>query len=177
MTLLLVVLVSIAVSAGQSVAQSDDAATCEMAPLELPLFGGTPIAELATPGPDAATAGTGLDEAEAEAILQQYVACTNTGDPTLVWAMFSPRWFSTTFADPEEHYLPAFEWNLDNPVQTAEHPLELVGVEGIEVLDDGRVDVTASFRSGDEAWTDTLTLVEIDGQWLIDDVRLDTGTD
>ncbi len=146
-----------------------DAVTCELEPLELPLFGGTPVAVFATPSPDASPMAVELSEAEAEDVLQQYVACTNTGDPTLVWAMFTPRWFSQTFADPEEHYLPAFEQMLDSEGQPTGLPLELVEIMSIEPRG-GSVDVTATFRSGDQEWTDTLTLVQVDGQWLIDDV-------
>lgn len=144
---------------------------CELTPLELPLFGGTPVAVFATPSPSASPAvSAGLSEAEAEDVLQQYVACTNTGDPTLVWAMFTPRWFAQVFADPEQHYLPAFEQMLDSEGQPTGVPLELVDILGIEVHGP-KVDVTATFRSGDQAWTDTLTLVQVDGEWRIDDVK------
>lgn len=161
------IVVGAALTGGSAFAQ--DAASCELQPLELPLFGGTPVAVFATPSPEASPAIVALSEAEAEDVLQQYVACTNTGDPTLVWAMFTPRWFSQTFADPEEHYLPAFEQMLDNEGQPTGVPLELVEVVLIEPRDRS-VDVTATFRSGDQEWTDTLTLVQVDGQWLIDDV-------
>lgn len=175
--LLVAVLATFAAAPALTAAQEDAVTGCQMTPLALPLFGGTPVAALATPDAVASPAANGLTEEDAERVLEQYVACTNTGDPTLVWAMFSPRWFSATFADPEEHYLPAFEWNLDDPAETAEHPLQLAEMRGIEPLADGRFEVTATFRSGDQEWTDTLTLVQIDGQWLIDDVRLDTGND
>lgn len=148
---------------------AQNAPACELTPLELPLFGGTPVADFATPSP-AASPAADLSESEAEAVLQQYVACTNTGDPTLVWGMFTPRWFSQAFADPEQHYLPAFEQMLDNEGQPTGVPLELVEI--VEIKAHGAsVDVTATFRSGDQAWTDTLTLVQVDGQWLIDDVE------
>lgn len=152
--------------------QAQDAQTCELVPLELPLFGGTPVAELATPEPAATAMTVSLPQSQAEEVLQQYVACTNTGDPTLVWAMFSPRWFSAEFADSEEHYLPAFEVMLDSSGEPTGIPLELVEIVDVEPLEDGRVDVTATFRSGDQEWTDKLTLIAIDGQWLIDEVEL-----
>lgn len=154
---------------GGSVAVAQDVTTCELVPLELPLFGGTPVAVFATPAasPVAAT----LSEAEALAVLEQYVACTNTGDPTLVWAMFTPRWFSETFADPEEHYLPAFEQQLDLRGQPTGLPLELVEIVEFEP-GEGTARVAATFRSGEQQWTDTLTLAYVNGQWLIDDVEL-----
>lgn len=149
--------------------------SCELAPLELPLFGGTPVADAgiqAVRNMDMSRVDVSSDEVET--ILEQYVACTNTGDPTLIWAMFSPHWYAVTFANPQEHYLPAFEQMLDQPGADSEHPLELVTVDRVEKRPDGYVAVTATFRSGDMQWTDTLTLVMIDGEWLIDDVRLDT---
>jgi hypothetical protein len=154
---------------GAAMAQDD--VSCELVPLELPLFGGTPVAVFATPSSQASPAAGSLNEDEARDILEMYAACTNTGDPTLVWAMFTPRWFSQTFADPEEHYLPAFEQMLDQDSAPTGAPLQLVEVIEIEPRE-GMVDVTATFRSGDQEWTDRLTLAQVDGQWLIDEVEL-----
>lgn len=146
--------------------------SCELTPLTLPLFGGTPVAEFATPG--ATPQSHVLSESEAHAVLEMYTACTNTGDPTLVWAMFTPRWFSVQFADSEQHYLPAFEYNLANNQDPGGEPLVLDSVDAIELQSDGRTAVTATFSSGGTGWTDTLLLVQVDGQWLIDDVVLDS---
>lgn len=169
---------AVMVWAPQVVAQTGDTmARCDLVPLELPLFGGTPVAELSTPVVDLSASPADVSDEEIREVLEQFVACTNTGDPTLVWAMFSLRWFADTFADPEEHYLPAFESTLDGPAQFSSQPLVLVEVGEIVLLDDGRVDVTATFRTGNQEWTDTLTLVEIDGEWRIDEVRLDTGSE
>lgn len=146
-------------------------ATCELTPLTLPLFDATPLAALATPM--ATPADEALSEEEATEVLEQYVACTNTGDPTLVWAMFTPRWFSSEFADSEEHYLPAFEYDIaTDEVQPVTNPLELVSVNEINLLGDGRVAITATFSSGESEWTDQLILAQVDGQWLIDEVVL-----
>jgi len=167
-TTILVGLVAGSLLAGQVVAQ--DGTGCELEPLELPLFGGTPVAELAV-SPEASPAAAWLPESQVVEVLQLYVACVNTGDPTLVWAMFSPRWFASEFENSEEHYLPAFEQMLDRPAEPPAIPLELGEVLDIERLDGGRVAVTATFVSGDEAWTDRLTLAPADGQWLIDEVE------
>lgn len=142
---------------------------CALEPLTLPLFGGTPVAALATP---AGPAGT--PDVDAESIrhaLEQYVACTNTGEPTLAWAIFSPGWFARAFADPTVHYLPAFEQMLALPATFPGTPLELESVGEIMPRPDGRVAVTATFRSGDDLWTDRLVLVLVEGTWLIDDVE------
>ncbi len=145
-------------------------ATCELTPLSLPLFDGTPVARLATRSATPATEP--LSDVEATEILEMYVACTNTGDPTLVWAMFTPRWFSSEFADSEEHYLPAFEYEIANSSAEVVNPLELSSVDQVDPLEDGRVAVTATFSSADMEWTDQLILANVDGQWLIDEVVL-----
>lgn len=144
--------------------------TCEITPLTLPLFGGTPIADLASPA--ATPANLTLTDEEAQDVLEMYVACTNTGDPTLVWAMFTPRWFSSEFADSEEHYLPAFEYEIANGQNDVVNPLVLDSIDEIEQQEDGRMAVTATFSSGSSTWTDQLILANVGGQWLIDDVVL-----
>lgn len=151
-------------------------ATCELTPLTLPLFDGTPVAQLATPS--ASPAAQPLEMDEATEVLEMYVACTNTGDPTLIWAMFTPRWFSQEFADSEQHYLPAFEYQIaTGHAKQVTNPLELITVDEIARLDDGRVAVTASFSSGPLSWTDKLILVNAEGQWLIDEVELVSPAD
>ncbi len=151
-------------------AQTPQAATCELTPLTLPLFDGTPLAELATPA--ASPVAITMTDAEAAELLAMYVACTNTGDPTLVWAMFTPRWFSSQFGDSEEHYLPAFEYEIATGNAPVTDPLVLESVDDVEMKADGRVGVTATFSSADKQWTDQLILVNSDGQWLIDGVIL-----
>lgn len=151
-------------------AQSQPEVNCELTPLTLPLFDGTPVVDLATP--QASPMALELSETEAAHVLNMYVACTNTGDPTLVWAMFTPRWFSTQFADSEGHYLPAFEYEIATGNTPVTDPLVLESVDGIDMLDDGRVGVTATFSSADMQWTDQLILTNLDGEWLIDEVVL-----
>lgn len=146
---------------------------CELTPLELPLFGGTPVATFATPSSVAALVfADEVDVAQVQAALEQYVACTNTGDPAIAWAVFTPRWYAQNFVDPEEHYLPAFESMLDGEMNPPANPLELVGIHQITSLEDTRVEVVATFGSAGQTWTDALTLAQVDGVWLIDDVRL-----
>lgn len=165
--LLVPVLVALIMTLGSAAGAQ---ASCTLTPLTLPLFGGTPIAELATP--QASPTQVELSEDEATDLLEMYVACTNTGDPTLVWAMFTPRWFSTQFADSEEHYLPAFEYEIATGNAPVVNPLVLDSVDEVKRMDDGRYGVTATFSSGGQQWTDQLILANADGQWLIDDVVL-----
>lgn len=145
---------------------------CVLTPLTLPLFDATPVAVLSTPVATPMT--TSMTVEEASDVLETYVACTNTGDPTLVWAMFTPRWFSSEFADPETHYLPAFEYEIANQTYEVTNPLVLISVDEVEPTGNGRVRVKATFSSGQQTWTDQLILVNLDGTWLIDDVILVT---
>ena len=164
------------VTAPDTGATAIDVATCDLTPIQLPLFEGTPLPDVVASQVLATPAADTYSEAAVRDVLEQYVACINTGDPTLIWAMFSPHWFARTFADPQQHYLPAFEQMLSIPATSdATEPLALEAVEDITLLPEGRIDVTASFRSGDREWQDTLTLIYVDGQWLIDDVRLDAS--
>lgn len=162
--LVLALIVFLPTFAPSSAAQS----TCELTPLTLPLFDGTPISEFATP--QASPVAIEMSEDDATQVLEMYVACTNTGDPTLIWAMFTPLWFSTQFADSQEHYLPAFEYDIANGTMPVGDPLVLESLDEVEPLDDGRYGVTATFSSADMIWTDQLILANVDGEWLIDDV-------
>jgi hypothetical protein len=142
---------------------------CTLPPLTLPLFGGTPVAEVATTTPQAVPGPASAEEITAA--VEQIVACVNTGDPALVYAVFSPRWLAGQFADPEVHYLPAFERMLDTTAPMPAEPLALTSVEKVEPLPDGRVRVEAVFTSGTRTWHDTLVLVDSNGSWLIDEVE------
>lgn len=175
MRLILAALLSIVVGLTISPAEGHTQASCELTPLILPLFDGTPVAELVNP--TATPSVSMISEEEAAEVLEQYVACTNTGDPTLVWAMFTPRWFSAQFADSEQHYLPAFEYEIATGEHDVVDPLVLVEIHAVEPLDDQRVAVTATFASGDLEWTDQLVLANVDGQWLIDEVFPVSSTD
>jgi hypothetical protein len=156
--------------AGMPAVAQEETVECTLPPLTLPLFGGTPVAVFASPeaSPDAATPDA--SEEEITAALEQIVACVNSGDPALAYAVFSPGWFAREFSDPESHYLPAFERMLDTGGLPTAEPLVLVQVDGITGHPDGRVEVVATFTSGGSTWNDRLILIESDGVWLIDEV-------
>lgn len=153
-----------------SPASGQGATRCTLPPLTLPLFGGTPVAEVITAATPRAPMVTVSNE-EITAALEQIVACVNSGDPVFVYAVFSPRWLAAQFTDPEVHYLPAFERMLDTTTPVQGEPLALTSVETVEPLPDGRVRVRATFTSGVRTWHDTLVLVDSDGVWLIDEVE------
>lgn len=146
---------------------TETTAECTLEPLTLPLFDGTPVAEWSNGEP----ADVPTPDTEAvEAILLTYVACANADDPRLVWSVFSPEWFRDQFSDSTIHYLPAFEQRLELESSNTREPLVLEEVIAVESLLDGRLSVRARFSSDGKTWTDTLILVNVDGQWLIDDV-------
>ena len=156
--------------------QSDDAVSCSLTPLTLPLFAATPPADLATPlaatpASDVARKPTAEEASDIQSGVATLVACINTGNPRLVYAIFSERYLATQYADPAKAYLPAFEQKLDGPTVPVEPPFVLVGVTRIQILADDRAKVTVTISQMQESWTSTLTLVRIDGAWLIDGVE------
>lgn len=154
--------------------QAQDGALCTLMPLTLPLFGGTPVAVLASPATSAPTKEP-VDGVEVAEALDVIVACVNTGDPKLVYAIFAPSSFARAFSGPRMHYQPAFERMLDASGPTAAEPLLLGAVEEIEPLPDGRVAVVATFASGDATWRDRLVLARVGDHWLIDEAEALTG--
>jgi len=166
-----VLLAGIASVPGVAVSAQADRAACQLPPPTLPPFGGTPVAANAATPTAPQAPPEAITEREITAALEQIVACVNTGDPALVFAVFTPQWIARQFVDPETHYLPAFARMLDVTEPVPAEPLALTAVEGITERPDGRVEVVATFASGAEPWRDTLVLVEIDDSWLIDGVE------
>lgn len=156
--------------------QSDDTVSCSLTPITLPLFAATPPADLttpvaATPASDAVRQPTAEEASDIQSGVATLVACINTGNPRLVYAIFSEHYLATQYADTALAYLPAFEQQLDGPTVPVEPPFVLVGVTRIQVLADDRAQVTVTISQMQESWTSTLTLVRINGAWLIDGVE------
>jgi hypothetical protein len=156
-------------SGGAQGTRSESANACTLEPLGVPLFGGTPAAIIAaTPAlPAAAVAADPATIQEAASVI---VACINTGDPSLEYAVFTPRYLGAQFVDGAGHYQPEFELRLDSPARPVSPAFTLEAVEGIEIEADGRVRVTLVLRSAQATLRDTFLLASIDGQWLIDEV-------
>jgi len=152
--------------------------TCALKPLTLPLFDATPPNEEqgvsaspeASPASLASRPASPQDAAAVEDGLGIIKACINTGNPLLVYAVFSTRYLAARYADPHLAYLPAFEEQLDGPTIPVDPPFSFDPVEDVRMLADGRVQVTLTVHRGAESWTDTLVLVKQEGAWLIDDV-------
>ncbi len=164
--------VTVATGAAQGT-QVASASECELEPVTVPLFGGTPAAIVAatpaaSPVPDPAEAP--FDEATIEDAATVIVACVNTGDPSFEYAVFTSRYLATQFVDEAGHYQPEFELRLDSAVAPVSPVFTLEAVEGIAEQSDGRVEVTFVLRSDEATFRDTFLLAPVDGQWLIDEV-------
>jgi hypothetical protein len=144
---------------------------CDVSPpaLTLPLFAATPAAEVAATPVDVSAAPV-LDTAGAEAAMSVIVSCANSGDVAVAYSIFTERYLASLFADPTETYLPAFELQIADGETQPEGSLELVSIDSVTSLPDGRTEVVATIGSAVETYTDTFVLVSLDGNWLIDDV-------
>ncbi|HYI24335.1 MAG TPA: hypothetical protein VD767_02905 [Thermomicrobiales bacterium] len=162
---------TVTLSVSAALAQgTDQAALCSLEPVSVPLWGGTPAAEVAaTPASPAEPAE--VDEAEIEGAIVDIVACINTGEPQLMFAIYTDRFLAEQYADPAATYLPEFERRLAENAPEPAGQFSLEAVNGIEPLEDGRVRVTVSMSNGGTAFNDTLVLANQDGTWLIDGIE------
>jgi hypothetical protein len=144
--------------------------TCPLPPLVLPLFAATPAAEIAATPVDG-SASPVLDQAGAEAAMAVIVGCSNSDDPAISYSIFTPPYLASLYADPTQTYQPAFELQIANGATGQEGTFELVSVESVTSLPDGRTEVVATISAASAIYyTDTFVLVLVDGNWLIDDV-------
>ncbi len=177
LALCLALVTGVTVSSGHAQGtRSGTASACSLAPVTVPLFGGTPAAIVAaTPAASQppVPATVGADPAAIQDAASVIVACINTGAPSFKYAVFTPRYLAAQFVDGAGHYQPEFEFRLSSPappVSPAALAFTLEAVEGIEPQADGRVRVTLVLRSDQATFRDTLLLADVEGQWLIDEV-------
>ncbi len=178
--LLAALVVSLGIMTGLTLPSSDahgsqptTSGECGLAPVRVPLFGGTPAAVVAlTPAasPEPDPAAVVVDQATIQEAATEIVACINTGDPSFEYAVFTPRYLATRFVDEAGHYQPEFEFLLDSPAPPVTPAFALEAVEEIEEQPDGRVKVTLVLRSDEATFRDTFLLTYVERQWLIDDV-------
>lgn len=166
---------------GVTQAQTPEAdETCRLQPLELPLFGATPVPDVLEATPDPAISGSGavsmtIDEIN-DAVAHLF-ACVNEGDPSLAFAIFTEEYLASQFSDPEEHYLPAFEQYLDQAGEEALPQMTLVSTSEEEIAQDGRIAVLVTYEIAGQEMQDFLLLAYEDEEWLIDDVLEDPYAD
>ncbi|MGC4107462.1 MAG: hypothetical protein QM753_14155 [Thermomicrobiales bacterium] len=150
------------------------AASCTIAPLTLPLFGGTPATTFsATPAPvDMKTLVPVSAETDASvrAGVAGIVACLNVGDPKQTYAVFTTGYLARTYGNPQIAYLPAFEQSLDEPPADAPPVYTIQGFIIDGETADGRVVVSVTGSAGSEVWASQFVLVHEGEHWLIDEV-------
>ncbi|MCC6792589.1 MAG: hypothetical protein IT336_12940 [Thermomicrobiales bacterium] len=105
------------------------------------------------------------------ATITMSIACANANDPLRAYALFTDRYLQTRFtgagADDLGHLLAALT-RPSNPAADADM-LTLISMDQFLEWEDGRVSVVVVTANADLIFTDTLYLVERDGQWLIDE--------
>jgi hypothetical protein len=157
-------------------------AECVLSAVGLPLFDGTPAAEIpGAKGTPASPDDPGREATDAEieefaASIDVILGCINTGDAQYANAIFTERYLASKFADPNVLYQPDFERMIAENSGNAPDsvPLELDSIEDVVVREDGRVSGRVTFSSAGTSWRDTLVLKQVDEHWLIDDVIFET---
>lgn len=150
---------------------------CPLPPVTVPLFQGTPAAAVGAPAtPVADLTGRPLmddEQTEATQAVRAIVACLNTGEPRMVYAVFTQRYLAALFTGPHPAYQPAFEQMIaeDRISPTGSHrAFVLKKVRDGLLLEDGRIVVTVDLQGPDETWHDRLVLAKVGKHWLIDAV-------
>lgn len=155
--------------------QAPGSPECGLPPVTLPLFDATPASIIVATPASIAIPGTGpapLDAASIEPAIETIVACINTEDPASRYAVFTERYLAQQLADPTVTYQPAFELQLDTGTDASAPQFTIESIEDATPLDDGRVSVVVTLAADGVSYEDRLTLAEVDGNWLIDDVEL-----
>jgi hypothetical protein len=180
-TAVLGLILGVLVGASPAVAQ-DESAICPLPPVTLPLLDATPASEIpganATPAApdDPARAATDEEVAEFTAAVEVIVSCVNTGNASLVNAIFTERYLASQFADPTVLYQPDFERLIEQsttPALPAE-PLVIDNIDNVQVREDGRMSGRVVLSSGGQSWRDTLVMAQVGQHWLIDEVILES---
>lgn len=165
---------------------------CTVAPRPTPIWDGTPAVGVDIPpvtvaGPFTPPTGEPVDDGVAAAVEQtitESIACQNAGDLGRMLALFSDNAVRAFFTGPRGYSAA----DVDATVEAGAAPrpedqwLRLDGIEGIRLLDDGRVGAMVYTSLGEYVYVDFVYLVRgttPDGteRWLIDDsVAIDSTT-
>jgi hypothetical protein len=166
------------------------ASSCVVEPRSTPVWDGveipTPTAPVSIDGPFVPPTGAPVDDetrAAVEATLAQSIACQNAGDLGRMLALFSDYGVRAFFSGPRGYDADA----VDAAIQAGATPVaddrlvELVAVDDVVTLADGRVGATVTTRASEIDYVDFVFLVAApdgaDVPWLIDDsVAIDGQT-
>ena len=167
------------------------AAECSVAPLSGPVWDGIEIAEPTAPvsvaGPFVPPAGTQVDDETLEGVtatVAESIACQNAGDVRRTLALFTRDAVRGFFSGPRGFDAESVQATAEaSPVPvSADRVVELVSVDDVVLLEDGRVGATVTTAVGDIEYVDALTFVAgeaPDGtaRWLIDgSIAIDAQT-
>lgn len=184
----------IAVASGGVLAQgtaTPDTGECTVAPLSAPVWNGVenpePTAPVSIDGPFEPPAGASADDATIDGVtatVEESIACQNVGDLARTMALFTPEGIASFFSGPRGYDPESVDATIAaGPVPVSEdRTVNLVTVENVVRLDDGRIGATVSTAAGDVSYTDFLFFAEgttPDGQtrWLIDgSIAIDSQT-
>lgn len=164
--------------------QTPDPAACVAEALAvedvLAALAAAPATPAAAP-PDAVDAdGTAADAETTEAVkaaLLQVFACANAGDPLRFASLYTDSFLRDFFGGAPQADLEAFLGMPPQPLP-AEQQRIIRGVGEVELLPDGRARVVIILDEPDDPRTeepDTVILREIDGRWLVDEIREDAN--
>ncbi|HEV2528401.1 MAG TPA: hypothetical protein VGT61_08150 [Thermomicrobiales bacterium] len=166
------------------------ASSCTIAPRETPIWDGIEIAEPTAPvsvaGPFVPPSGDPVDDAIRSAVtatIFQSIACQNAGDLGRMLALFSDDGVRAFFSGPRGFDAEAVGDAVEagaTPV-SGDRMIELVAIDDIVAIEDGRVAATVTTRASDLEYADVVFLSpapEGTGvQWLIDDsIAIDSQT-
>ena len=106
--------------------------------------------------------GTPADQETVDRVLtfeRNLFACFNTGNYLGVAALHTPEALVENFGTGNAYDVPA--------ILAGAPPIELIGVDDVRVLPDGRIRYQDAYRVGDEIYRDVTYLVERDGFLLV----------
>ncbi|MGI9253901.1 MAG: hypothetical protein ACR2J8_09150, partial [Thermomicrobiales bacterium] len=125
------------------------------------------------PAPDNIPTGQPADDAQTVAVtttVTESLACRNAGDLRRAYALMSDRMIEGLLGG-ESGPAPELLYLLENRSDRVSRNdrLELVSVENVQFLDDGRIRADVTSRNADTTFTDLLLFSEQDGSWFIDE--------
>ncbi|MDQ2654240.1 MAG: hypothetical protein M3Z20_14500 [Chloroflexota bacterium] len=162
--------------------QTPDPAACVTEPLTVDDVTAVLAAPPATPAgatPEAVVEqGMPADAETADAVkatLLQVFACANAGDPLRFASLYTDQFLRDFFGGVPQADLEAFLGMAPQPLP-AEQRRIIRGIGEVEMLPDGRARVAIILDEPDDPRTeepDTVILRQVDGRWLVDEIRED----
>jgi hypothetical protein len=132
------------------------------------------VANVATPA--SAATPTPVDMKAISQTIEQSVACSNANQPLRALALFTDRYLAARFSGAgvdDLGHLAAAVTRSPAPAVPADR-LAIVSIGAPKTLADGRASVLVKTANADQEFADVLVFANIDGRWLIDEIRTAT---